>query len=93
MAKFEIGENGISENKAKIGFFFLHGGLYERLSIEEMIQFTKRLYISNESIEEVIHTVQLDSKRQCKNKELVLFGTKTGPARLLAYTESNNLYF
>ena len=42
--EIRIGDNGISENKAKIGFFFLHSGLYERLSIEEMIQFTKQLY-------------------------------------------------
>ena len=68
--EIRIGEDEISKNKATIGFFFLHGSLYERLSIEEMIQFTKRLYISNESIEEVIHTVQLDLKRQVKIKNL-----------------------
>ena len=70
MAKFGLEKTGYAENKASIGFFFLHSGLYERLSIEEMIQFTKRLYISNESIEEVIHTVQLDSKRSVKIKNL-----------------------
>ena len=40
------------------------------MSIEELIQFTKRLYISNESIEEVIQTVQLNSKRRDKIKNL-----------------------
>ena len=68
--EIRIGENGIAENKANIGFYFLHSGLYERLSTIEMIQFTKRLYISNESIEDVIHTVQLDAKRHVKIKNL-----------------------
>ncbi|WP_252501794.1 LytTR family transcriptional regulator DNA-binding domain-containing protein [Sporosarcina sp. Marseille-Q4943] len=68
--EIRIGESGISENKSKIGFYFLHDGLYERLSVEEMIQFTKRLYLSNKPIGEVIQTVQLDSKRRVKIKHL-----------------------
>lgn len=68
--EIRIGENSVSESSPKIGFFFLRGGLYERLSIEEMIRFTKRLYRSNESIEDIIQTVQLDSKRRVKIKQL-----------------------
>nr|WP_285847059.1 LytTR family transcriptional regulator DNA-binding domain-containing protein [Sporosarcina luteola] len=68
--EIRFGESGISENRTKIGFFFLHGGLYERLSIEEMVRFTKQLYQSDESLEEVIQTVQLDSKRNIKIRQL-----------------------
>lgn len=68
--EIRIGESGDSKNKPKIGFFFLHDGLYERLSIEEMIRFMKQLYLSNHSIEEVIQTVQLDTKRRVKIKNL-----------------------
>lgn len=68
--EIRIGESGISENRSKIGFFFLHDGLYERLSIEEMIRFTKQLYSSNQSIEDAIQTAQLDSKRHVKIKNL-----------------------
>ncbi|WP_432363424.1 LytTR family transcriptional regulator DNA-binding domain-containing protein [Sporosarcina sp. UB5] len=68
--EIRIGESGISENKSKIGFYFLHDGLYERLSVQEMIQFTKRLYTSNMSIEEAIQTVQLNEKRHEKIKQL-----------------------
>ncbi|MCM3709428.1 LytTR family transcriptional regulator DNA-binding domain-containing protein [Sporosarcina luteola] len=68
--EIRVGESGISENRTKIGFFFLHGGLYERLSIEEMVRFTKQLYQSDESLEDIIQTVQLDSKRHIKIKQL-----------------------
>ncbi|MGG0668867.1 LytTR family transcriptional regulator DNA-binding domain-containing protein [Sporosarcina koreensis] len=68
--EIRIGESGISENKSKIGFFFLQDGLYERLSVEEMIRFTRRLYLSTESIEDVIQVAQLDAKRRVKIKNL-----------------------
>ncbi|MGN7385754.1 LytTR family transcriptional regulator DNA-binding domain-containing protein [Sporosarcina sp. SAFN-015] len=68
--EIRIGDSGISENKTKIGFYFLHDGLYERLSVEEMVRFTKQLYTSNQSIEDAIQTAQLDSKRRVKIKNL-----------------------
>ncbi|MDN4606133.1 LytTR family transcriptional regulator DNA-binding domain-containing protein [Sporosarcina highlanderae] len=68
--EIRIGKSGISENRTGIGFFFLQNGLYERLSVEEMIRFTKRLYTSDQSIEKVIHTAQLESKRRNKIKNL-----------------------
>lgn len=60
----------ISDNKQKMGFLFLNSGLYERLSVEETLTFFKRLYSSNKSIEDVIHTVQLASKRKMKTTRL-----------------------
>lgn len=68
--EIRVGESGISENKQQIGFYFLHDFLYERLSIEEMLTFTKRLYTSSVSIDEVIKAVQLDAKRKIKIKLL-----------------------
>ncbi|WP_301109924.1 LytTR family transcriptional regulator DNA-binding domain-containing protein [Sporosarcina sp.] len=58
------------KSKQQLGFLFLHHGLYERLSIVEMIRFTKQLYTSNLSIEDTLHMVQLDSKWKVKIKEL-----------------------
>lgn len=68
--EIRVGDGGISENKSKIGFFFLHDGLYERLSVEEMIRFTRRLYLSTEPIDDVIQIAQLDAKRRVKIKNL-----------------------
>ncbi|MFC5605031.1 LytTR family transcriptional regulator DNA-binding domain-containing protein [Sporosarcina koreensis] len=68
--EIRIGNSNISENNLKIGFYFLQDGLYERLSIEEMIHFTKQLYFSTDSVQDVIQTVQLDSKRCVKIKQL-----------------------
>lgn len=59
-----------TECKQSLGFLFLDNGLYERLTIEEMINFTKRLYLSTQSIDEVIGIVQLKSKRKMKIKKL-----------------------
>ncbi|WP_339252197.1 LytTR family transcriptional regulator DNA-binding domain-containing protein [Sporosarcina sp. FSL W8-0480] len=58
------------ESKQQIGFLFLHDGLYDRLTIEEMVQFTKRLYLSTKSIEDVLKNVQLTAKRRTKIKQL-----------------------
>ncbi|GKV64060.1 MULTISPECIES: LytTR family transcriptional regulator DNA-binding domain-containing protein [unclassified Sporosarcina] len=68
----EVQIAGDSYNKSKqlLGFLFLNQGLYERLSIEEMIRFTKQLYTSKISIEDTMHAVQLHSKRKVKIKEL-----------------------
>lgn len=68
--EIRIEERVISETKSKIGFYFLRDGLYERLSVEEIIRFTKHLYTSNKSIEEVIQVAQLDSNRRMKIKNL-----------------------
>lgn len=68
--EIRIGDGGISENKSKIGFFFLHDGLYERLSVEEMVRFTKRLYLSTEPIENFIQIAQMEAKRRVKIKNL-----------------------
>ncbi|MDW0118842.1 LytTR family transcriptional regulator DNA-binding domain-containing protein [Sporosarcina thermotolerans] len=68
--EIRIGEDDIPGNKHQIGFFFLNSGLYERLSIVEMIQFTKSIYSSAISVAEVINSVQLGSKRNVKIKQL-----------------------
>lgn len=65
------GELRMKENgKQQIGYFFLHDGLYERLSIEDMLKFTKRLYDSTMSVNDALVTVQLDAKRSVKTKNL-----------------------
>lgn len=52
------------------GFLFLHHGLYERLTIAEMLQFTKRLHSSKVSAGDILRMVQLDGKRSIKIKQL-----------------------
>lgn len=73
-AKLSQGElliNGDGPNgQTSIGFLFLQIGLYERLSIQEMLHFTKRLYTSTASIQSVLESVQLDEKRKEKIKQL-----------------------
>ncbi|MDV6379130.1 LytTR family transcriptional regulator DNA-binding domain-containing protein [Sporosarcina sp. GW1-11] len=66
----KIGNDSYGENKQIVGFLFLGSGLYERLSVEEMVAFTKKLYTSHESVVEVIDTVQLGSKRKVKIRQL-----------------------
>ena len=56
--------------KQQIGYFFLHDGLYERLSIEEILKFTRRLYNSAMPINEAIVATQLEDKRGVKVKNL-----------------------
>lgn len=68
--EIRVAQGGISENKQRMGFLFLNGGLYDRLSVEEMLTFFKKLYSSNESIGEAIRTVQLESKRKVKTNQL-----------------------
>lgn len=54
----------------KLGFYFLREGEYERLSVKESLQFFHRIHQSDQSIEEVLQTVQLDAKKNKKIKEL-----------------------
>lgn len=56
----------IPENK--IGFFFLHEGGYERLTVLENLKFYKKLYNSPEQIDKIMHAVQLGAQ---KNKKLM----------------------
>lgn len=49
-----------------IGFLFLNTGLYERLSIEEMLRFIKKIYGSDQTLEQVIKAVHLEGKRNTK---------------------------
>ncbi|MCG3087144.1 LytTR family transcriptional regulator DNA-binding domain-containing protein [Sporosarcina cyprini] len=67
------GEIRFDENlkqPSRTGFLFLHHGLYERLSIAEMLQFTKRLHGSKASLDDILRMVQLDGKRSVKIKQL-----------------------
>lgn len=68
--EIRVDEQTISQHKQRIGFFFLHSGLYERLSIEEMLLFTKRIHDSTICIDEVMELAQLDGKRKIKIKHL-----------------------
>lgn len=61
-----INDIDISCSKQQIGFLFLNEGLYERLTIQEMLSFTKKLYQSTKSVDETIHAVQLDEKKKEK---------------------------
>lgn len=56
----------ITKSKQKIDFLFLNDGLYERLTIREMLSFVKQLYDSNKSINDTIHAVQLNTKQKVK---------------------------
>ncbi|WP_342536605.1 LytTR family transcriptional regulator DNA-binding domain-containing protein [Sporosarcina sp. FSL K6-3508] len=68
--EIRVDDSKISNNRQKVGILFLQDGLYERLSIEEMISFIKDLYTSNVLKDDVIQAVQLDSKRKVKIKQL-----------------------
>ncbi|MBB4822994.1 ABC-2 type transport system ATP-binding protein [Sporosarcina luteola] len=52
------------------GFFFLHHSLYERLSVLEMLRFTKKLHHSEVSIDDMLRLAQLDAKRAIRIKQL-----------------------
>ncbi|MBS4220684.1 LytTR family transcriptional regulator DNA-binding domain-containing protein [Bacillus sp. FJAT-49711] len=60
----------LSESRQKIGLLFLNIELYERLSIEEILTFTKRLYGTSMFIEEILHIVQLESRRNVRIHKL-----------------------
>ncbi|MHC8514556.1 LytTR family transcriptional regulator DNA-binding domain-containing protein [Sporosarcina sp. ITBMC105] len=68
--EIRVDEQTISNHKRRIGYFFLHAGLYERLSIEEMLRFTKRIYETSICIDDVIELTHLETKRNIKIKHL-----------------------
>ena len=71
-----LGKNKLSKGKIeyateqKLGFYFLRDGEYERLTVSESIQFFQRIHQSDQSIEEVLLTVQLDTVKKKKIKDL-----------------------
>lgn len=60
----------IQASKQRIGFLFLQDSLYERLTVQEMLSFIKKLYQSPVAIDKTIRAVQLDSKRKYLIKKL-----------------------
>ncbi|MER2010009.1 MAG: LytTR family transcriptional regulator DNA-binding domain-containing protein, partial [Psychrobacillus sp.] len=54
----------------KIGFFFLHEGCYERLTVVETLKYYQKLFNSSEQIESILQTVQLDAQKNKKLKNL-----------------------
>lgn len=53
-----------------ISFFSLEIDLYERLTIEEMLKFTKNLFDSDVSVETILEMLQLNEKKRIKISEL-----------------------
>src|SRR5690606_12576216 len=49
-----------------IGFFFLEAGYYERLDVQETLQFHRKLLQSAQTVDQVIQSVQLVAKRNVK---------------------------
>ena len=47
--------------RKNIGFLFLEHGLYERLTVEEMLVFMKRMFSSTQSIDVAITTLQFEN--------------------------------
>lgn len=58
------------DSEQKLGFYFLREGEYERLTVKESLQFFHRIHQSDQSIEEVLQTVQLEIKKNKRIKEL-----------------------
>lgn len=59
-----------SNTPEEIGFLFLDSGLYERLTVKETIQFSKRLYGTTIPVKETLRKIQLDSKQNVKINRL-----------------------
>ncbi|MEK3936097.1 LytTR family transcriptional regulator DNA-binding domain-containing protein [Sporosarcina sp. FSL W7-1349] len=77
LSQGEIRINGGNPGRNQdIGFLFLQTGLYERLTIEETLQFTKRLHSSTESIQAILQAVHLEEKRKVKIRQLSYSETK-----------------
>ncbi|MBW8349792.1 LytTR family transcriptional regulator DNA-binding domain-containing protein [Bacillus sp. IITD106] len=68
--EIRIEQNNLSEIHHKLGFLFLNVELYERLSIEEMFIFIKRLYGTSASINEMLYIVQLENRRKVRIHKL-----------------------
>lgn len=69
--EIHIEENSQSQH-SNIGFFLLDAGLYERLTVEENLLLTKKLYFSKEPLNEIIKSVQLENKRKTRVMKLSL---------------------
>lgn len=65
-----LNDIGISSSKQQIGFLFLNEGLYERLTVQEMLSFIKDLYQSSKSLDKTINAVQLDEKKKVRISSL-----------------------
>ena len=68
--KLTGGDFIIEANERKIGYYFLEAFLYERLKVEEMLQFIQNLYHSEISISDVLEWTQLASKKHLKINQL-----------------------
>ncbi|QED46479.1 LytTR family transcriptional regulator DNA-binding domain-containing protein [Cytobacillus dafuensis] len=55
---------------SEVGFFCLDDELYERLSVKENFSFFQKLYESDFSIDEGLHIVQLETKRNVRLDKL-----------------------
>ncbi|WP_342566780.1 LytTR family transcriptional regulator DNA-binding domain-containing protein [Psychrobacillus sp. FSL K6-4046] len=71
-----LGKTRLSNGKVdylpdkKIGFFFLHEGCYERLTVVETLKYYQKLFNSSEQIESILQAVQLDAQKNKKLKSL-----------------------
>lgn len=72
--EISVNQEKLSLHKAayhsQIGISFLDEGMYERLSANDHFKFYKRIYDSNHLIDDLLHFVQLESKRHKKVKTL-----------------------
>ncbi len=66
----QVGKDDIRNGIRNIGFLFLEDGLYDRLSVEEMLFFYKRLYDTDLLVNESMRKIQLDTKRKTKIGQL-----------------------
>ncbi|WP_270180310.1 LytTR family transcriptional regulator DNA-binding domain-containing protein [Alkalihalobacillus sp. CinArs1] len=66
----QLDGKNISKHNSDIGVSFLKGGVYERLSVLDNFKFYRGLYKSNLRIEDVLHLVQLEDKKNVKVKKL-----------------------
>ncbi|RJE87822.1 ATP-binding cassette domain-containing protein [Paenibacillus sp. 1011MAR3C5] len=57
---------------AQVGFLLLDEGIYEKLSVRELLSFYKKLYDSSQKIEDVIRLVKLDAKANMRIHKLTL---------------------
>ena len=55
---------GNIDHASTLSLFSIRDGLYDRLTIEEYLRFTKRLYDSSESVESVMQQLQLTTYRK-----------------------------
>ncbi|MCA0987071.1 LytTR family transcriptional regulator DNA-binding domain-containing protein [Guptibacillus algicola] len=60
----------ITKPNLNIGVSFLKGGVYERLSVLDNLKFYNGLFGSNQTVDEVLHLVQLEDKKNEKVKKL-----------------------